>query len=57
MTITIKHYGVKHSTKTKTDGLNAKETLQHFINLMLGAGWPEGAIDDAIMELNEEIDL
>ena len=57
MTITIKHYGVKHSTKTKTDGLNAKETLQHFINLMLGAGWPEGAIDDAIMALNEEIDL
>jgi hypothetical protein len=56
MTITLKHYGVTYSIETTGD-LNATEMLEHFTNLLLCAGWPQGAIDNAIMELNEQIDL
>jgi hypothetical protein len=57
MTITLKHYGSTYSIETKSDNLTATETLQHFINLMLCAGWHQGEIDNAIMALNEDIDL
>ena len=57
MTITLKHYGVTYSIKTDADDLNATEVIQHFTNLMLSAGWKQGSIDNAIMALNEEIDL
>ena len=56
MTITLKHYGVTYSIETKANDLNATEVLKTFNNLMLCAGWQQGSIDEAIMELNEEID-
>jgi len=57
MKITLKHYRFKHSIKTDADDLNATEVIQHFTNLMLSAGWKQGSIDNAIMALNEEIEL
>jgi len=57
MKITIKHYGVKYSIKTKTDDLNSTEILETFTNLMLCAGWQQSSIDSGIMQLNEQIDL
>lgn len=57
MKITIKHYGITYSIETKEDDLNATEVLQNFTNLMKSAGWHQDSIDNAIMALNEEIDL
>jgi len=57
MTITLKHYGVTYSIETKEDDFDATEVLKTFNNLMLCAGWQQGSIDGAIMELNEQIDL
>jgi hypothetical protein len=57
MTITLSHYGVTYSIETKGDDLDATEMINTFNNLLLCAGWPQGAIDNAIMELNEQIDL
>jgi hypothetical protein len=57
MIITLKHYEVTYSIETKGDDLDATDVLKNFTNLMLCAGWPQGAIDNAILVLNEEIDL
>jgi hypothetical protein len=57
MTITLKHYGDTYSIETKADDLNAAEMIQHFTNLILSAGWHQDSIDNAIMALNEEIEL
>jgi len=57
MIITLKHYGATYSIETKADDLNATEMIQHFTNLILSAGWHQDSIDNAIMALNEEIDL
>ena len=57
MTITIKHYGDTYSIETKGDDLDATEMINTFNNLMLSAGWQQDSIDEAIMALNEEIDL
>tara|TARA_R110000868_G_scaffold99314_1_gene273391 strand:+ start:251 stop:424 length:174 start_codon:yes stop_codon:yes gene_type:complete len=57
MTITLKHYGITYSIETMADDLKATEVLKTFSNLMLCAGWQKGSIDNAIMALNEEIDL
>ena len=57
MKITIKYNGVTYYTKTKKDGVPAVEMLRNFTNLMLSAGWHQDSIDDAIIELNEQIDL
>jgi hypothetical protein len=57
MTITLKHYGVTYSIETTGDDLDATEMINTFNNLLLCAGWPQGAIDNAIMELNQRIDL
>jgi len=57
MTITIKYFGITYSIETKEDNLTATEMIQHFTNLMLSAGWHQDSIDDAIMGLNEQIDL
>jgi hypothetical protein len=57
MTITINHYGATCSIETKDDELDATELLKTFCNLMLCAGWTQDSIDDAIMALNEEIEL
>ena len=54
MKITIKHYGVKYSIKTKQDDLHAIELIQNFTNLMLCAGWHQESIDSGIMQLNEQ---
>jgi hypothetical protein len=54
MIITLKHYEVTYSIETKGDDLDATEMINTFNNLMLCAGWPQGAIDNAIMELNEQ---
>jgi len=57
MTITLKHYGVTYSIETKADDFDATEMIKTFNNLMLCAGWQQGSIDEAIMALNEEIEL
>jgi hypothetical protein len=57
MTITLKHYGDTYSFETKVDDLDATDVLKNFKNLMLCAGWAQISIDNAIMALNEEIDL
>ena len=57
MTITLKHYGVTYSIETQSETLDATEVLKTFTNLMLCAGWQQGSIDEAIMALNEEIEL
>lgn len=57
MTITLTHYGVTYSTETKEEDLDATDVLQNFTNLMLCAGWAQISVDNAIMELNEEIDF
>ena len=57
MTITIKHYGDTYSIETKGDDLDATDVLKNFTNLMLCAGWHQVSIDNAILALNEEIDL
>jgi len=57
MTITLKHYGVTYSIETQSETLDATQVLKTFNNLMLCAGWQQGSIDEAIMELNEQIDL
>ena len=57
MTITLKHYGVTYSIETKEDDFDATEMINTFNNLMLCAGWQQYSIDEAIMALNEEIEL
>jgi hypothetical protein len=57
MIITLKHYGVTYSIETKEDDLDATDVLKNFTNLMLCAGWQQDSIDNAILALNEEIDL
>ena len=57
MKITLKHYGVTYSIETKEDDFDATEMINTFNNLMLSAGWQQDSIDEAIMALNEEIDL
>jgi len=57
MTITLKHYGNTYSIETQSETLDATEVLKTFTNLMLCAGWQQGSIDEAIMALNEEIEL
>ena len=47
MTITIKHYGVTYSIKTKQDDLHANETLEMFFNLMRAVGYQEESIQKA----------
>jgi len=57
MTITLKHYGNTYSIETQSETLEPTEVLKTFTNLMLCAGWQQGSIDEAIMALNEEIEL
>ena len=57
MKIKLKHYGVTYSIETKEDDFDAAEMINTFNNLMLCAGWQQDSIDDAIMGLNEQIDL
>ena len=57
MTITIKYFGITYSIETKEDDFDAAEMINTFNNLMLCAGWQQDSIDEAIMELNEQIDL
>lgn len=57
MTITITHFGVNYSIETKEENLNATEILETFTNLMKCIGFHQSTIDDAIMALNEEIEL
>ena len=57
MTITLKHYGDTYSIETQSETLEPTEMIKTFTNLMLCAGWQQGSIDEAIMALNEEIDL
>ena len=57
MTITLKQHGVTYSVETKEDGSYAIDVLESFTNLMRCAGWHQGSIDNAIIELNEQIDL
>ena len=47
MTITIKHYGVTYSIKTKQDDLHATETLDIFCNLMRSIGYQDESIQRA----------
>jgi hypothetical protein len=57
MTITLKHYGVTYSIETTGDDLDATEMIETFTNLMKCIGFHQSSIDDAIMGLNEQIDL
>lgn len=57
MTITLKHYGFTYSIETKEDNLDATQMLETFTSLMKCIGFHQNSIDDAIMALNEEIDL
>jgi hypothetical protein len=57
MIITLKHYGDTYSFETKVDDLDATDVLKNFTNLMLCAGWHQVSIYNAILALNEEIDL
>ena len=47
MKITIKHYGVKYSIKTKQDDLHVTETLEIFCNLMRAVGYQDESIQRA----------
>jgi hypothetical protein len=55
MIITLKHYGVTHSTKTPNDALNTNEVLEIFKNIMMGAGFTEQSVENAILDAAEEI--
>jgi len=57
MTITLKHYGDTYSIETQLETLEPTQVLKTFSNLMLCAGWQQYSIDEAIMALNEEIEL
>ena len=57
MKITLKHFGVTHSVETEQEHLTATETLDIFCNLMRSIGFHQDSVDEAIMALNEEIDL
>jgi len=57
MTITLKHYGDTYSIETQLETLEPTKIIKTFTNLMLCAGWQQGSIDEAIMALNEEIEL
>ena len=57
MKITITHYGVTYSIETKGDDFDATEMLETFTNLMKCIGFHQRSIDNAIMGLNEQIDL
>ena len=57
MKITLEHLKDTCYIKTEKNNLEPTEILRHFCNLMLCAGWQQGSIDEAIMALNEQIDL
>ena len=57
MIITLKQNKFKYSVKTEADDLKATEILETFTNLMKCAGWQQDSINEAIMALNEEIEL
>ena len=57
MKITIKHFGVTHSVETEQEHLTATEALDIFCNLMRSIGFHQDSVDEAIMALNEEIEL
>ena len=57
MTITLKHYGDTYFIETQLETLEPTQVLKTFSNLMLCAGWQQDSIDEAIMALNEEIEL
>lgn len=57
MTITIKYFGITYSIETETEDLNSTEMLETFTDLMKCIGFHPNSIDNAIMELNEQIDL
>ena len=57
MTITLKHYGVTYSIETEADDLDATQMLETFTSLMKCIGFHQNSIDEAIMALNEEINL
>ena len=57
MKITLEHYEFTCFIETKADDLDATEVLKNLTKLMLCAGWEQGSIDNAIMALNEEIEL
>ena len=57
MTITIKHYGATYSIETKEEDLNALQMIETFTDLMRCIGFHPNSINDAIMGLNEQIDL
>ena len=49
MIITLKHYGVTHSTKTPNDDLNTHEVLEICKNIIMCAGFTEQSVQDAIL--------
>jgi len=55
MIITLKHYGVTHSTKTPTDDLNTHEVLEICKNIMMCAGFTEQSVENAILDAADEI--
>tara|TARA_R110000803_G_scaffold97546_1_gene165658 strand:+ start:322 stop:495 length:174 start_codon:yes stop_codon:yes gene_type:complete len=57
MKITITHFGVTYSIETKTDDLNALQMIETFTDLMRCIGFHPDSVNDAIMGLNEQIDL
>jgi hypothetical protein len=57
MTITIKYFGITYSIETEREDLNSTEMLETFTDLMKCIGFHPNSIDNAIMELNEQIDL
>ena len=57
MKITLEHLKDTCYIKTEKNNLEPTEILRHFCNLMKCAGWQQYSIDEAIMALNEEIEL
>ena len=57
MTITIKYFGVTYSIETKEEDLNATQMIETFTSLIKCIGFHQSSIDEAIMTLNEQIDL
>ena len=55
MIITIKHYGVTHSTKTPNDDLNIHEVLEICKNIMMCTGFTEQSVENAILDAADEI--
>ena len=53
MEISLTHYGVSYSVKTKNDDLTASEVLDIFLGILKAGGWAESTIHDTIIELGE----